>query len=170
MSERAGSNGDHEAPEVSSPIPFKPLLALPKERPSAAIPSISQEFWNLAFKISVFKVWFTTCESRKTFMWKCSQTLATSGVNPYLGLNCLEGFPGGSASKESICNAGDWVQSLRWEDPLEKGTATHSSILAWRIPWTIYSPRGGKGLDTTKWLSLHFNCLEQFISKCTKNI
>ena len=29
-----------------------------------------------------------------------------------------------------------WVQSLRWEDPLEKGMATHSSILAWRIPWT----------------------------------
>ena len=31
---------------------------------------------------------------------------------------------------------GSWVQSLGWEDPLEKGTATHSSILAWRIPWT----------------------------------
>ena len=31
-----------------------------------------------------------------------------------------------------------WVQSLGWEDPLEKGKATHSSILAWRIPWTIY--------------------------------
>jgi len=30
-----------------------------------------------------------------------------------------------------------WVQSLDWEDPLEKGKATHSSILAWRIPWTI---------------------------------
>ena len=29
-----------------------------------------------------------------------------------------------------------WVQSLDWEDPLEKGQATHSSILAWRIPWT----------------------------------
>ena len=29
-----------------------------------------------------------------------------------------------------------WVQSLGWEDPLKKGTATHSSILAWRIPWT----------------------------------
>ena len=28
------------------------------------------------------------------------------------------------------------VQSLGWEDPLEKGTATHSSVLAWRIPWT----------------------------------
>ena len=30
-----------------------------------------------------------------------------------------------------------WVQSLGWEDPLEKETATHSYILAWRIPWTV---------------------------------
>ena len=29
-----------------------------------------------------------------------------------------------------------WVRSLSWEDTLEKGTATHSSILAWKIPWT----------------------------------
>ena len=32
-----------------------------------------------------------------------------------------------------------WVRSLGWEDPLEKGKATHFSILAWRIPWTVYS-------------------------------
>ena len=30
-----------------------------------------------------------------------------------------------------------WVASLGWEDPLQKGKVTHSSILAWRIPWTI---------------------------------
>ena len=30
-----------------------------------------------------------------------------------------------------------WVQSLDWEDPLEKGKATHCSVLAWRIPWTV---------------------------------
>ena len=30
-----------------------------------------------------------------------------------------------------------WVPSLGWEDPLEKGMATHSSFLAWRIPWTV---------------------------------
>ena len=44
------------------------------------------------------------------------------------------GFPGGSVAqtvKESACNTGD-----QQEDPLEKGMATHSSILAWRIPWT----------------------------------
>ena len=40
------------------------------------------------------------------------------------------GLPGGSDDKESACNAGD----LGWEDPLEEGMATHSNILAWRIP------------------------------------
>ena len=34
-----------------------------------------------------------------------------------------------------------WVRSLGWEDPLEKGKATHSNIPAWRIPWTVYSMR-----------------------------
>ena len=45
-----------------------------------------------------------------------------------------------------------WVQSLGWEDPLEEGMATHSSILAWKIPWTEelagYSPWGRKESDT----------------------
>ena len=45
-----------------------------------------------------------------------------------------------------------WVQSLGWEDPLEKRKATHSSILAWRI--LLYSPRGLKELDTTEQCSL----------------
>ena len=38
-----------------------------------------------------------------------------------------------------------WVRSLGWEDPLEEGKATHSGILAWRIPWTI--PWGHKESD-----------------------
>ena len=46
------------------------------------------------------------------------------------------GSPGGSAGKESACNVGDLVQFLGWENHLQKGMATHSSILAWRIPWT----------------------------------
>ena len=56
-----------------------------------------------------------------------------------------------------------WVPSLRWEDPLEKGMATRSSALAWRMPWTAepggqqslagYSPQGLKELDTTEGLT-----------------
>ena len=46
------------------------------------------------------------------------------------------GFPGGLDGKASVCNAGDPVRSLGWEDPLEKEMAAHSSILAWKIPRT----------------------------------
>ena len=42
--------------------------------------------------------------------------------------------PGGSDDKESACKTRDWFRSLGWGDPLEKGMATHSSTLAWRIP------------------------------------
>ena len=48
----------------------------------------------------------------------------------------MMGFPGSSV-KEPACNAGGTqVQSLSWEDALKKEMATHSSILAWEIPWT----------------------------------
>ena len=46
------------------------------------------------------------------------------------------GFSGGSDGKKSACNAGDLGLILGLEDSLEKGMTTHSSILAWRIPWT----------------------------------
>ena len=64
------------------------------------------------------------------------------------------GFPH-SNGKESTCNARDQVLSLGWEDPLEKGMAIHSSILAWRIPQTeepggLYSPWDHKESDTTE--------------------
>ena len=54
------------------------------------------------------------------------------------------GFPGGSDSKESTCNAGDLGSILVWEDLLEEGKATHSSILAWGIPLDI----GAGGLQS----------------------
>ena len=41
-----------------------------------------------------------------------------------------------SVVKNPLAMQETWVRSLGWEDPLEKGMATHSSILAWRIPWT----------------------------------
>ena len=50
-----------------------------------------------------------------------------------------------------------WVQSLGWEDPLEKGKAIHSSILAWRIPWTVFH---GVTKSWTQWSKFHFASLE----------
>ena len=64
-------------------------------------------------------------------------------------------FPGGTNGKEFACNAG--VQSLGRKDPLEKGNATHSSILAWTILWTEEPGRlqsAGLQLDTTARLTL----------------
>ena len=53
---------------------------------------------------------------------------------------CLKVFPGGPSGKEPACQCRrheTWVPSLGQEDPLEEGMATHSSILAWRIPRTV---------------------------------
>ena len=69
-------------------------------------------------------------------------------------------FPGGSDSPESVCNVGDLGSIPGWENPLEKGMATHSSILAWRISmdrgaWQPVdcSPWGHKASDMTEQLS-----------------
>jgi len=51
----------------------------------------------------------------------------------------VTGFPGDAMVKNPPANTGTQqmrVRSLGWEDPLEKGMTTHSSILPWRIPWT----------------------------------
>ena len=67
-------------------------------------------------------------------------------------------FPGGSDGKESACSAGDMGSIPGSGRPPEKGMATHSIILAWRIPWTeepcgLYSPWGCKEPDTTEQLT-----------------
>ena len=61
------------------------------------------------------------------------------------------GFPGGSAVKNLPAMQETRVQSLGWEDPLEEGMPTHSSVLAWRIPWAekpdgLHSPYSRKEL------------------------
>ena len=48
----------------------------------------------------------------------------------------------GSDGKESACSVGDMGSSLIWEDPLEKGMATHCIFLAWRFPWTEATVHG----------------------------
>ena len=49
---------------------------------------------------------------------------------------CAAGFPDGSDGKDLPAMQETWIQSLGREDTLKKGIATHTSILAWRIPWT----------------------------------
>ena len=67
-------------------------------------------------------------------------------------------FPGAASGKEPTCQCTRCkremqVWSLGWEDPLEEGMATHSSILAWEVPWTEepgHSPQGRKESDMTE--------------------
>ena len=68
------------------------------------------------------------------------------------------GFPGGAVVKNPPARAGEGqmgVQSLGLEDPLEKEIATHSSILAWRIPWTE-EPGGLQSMSLTQ-----LSCVKQ---------
>ena len=85
----------------------------------------------------------------------------------FFGISCLYGsFYGGS--KDTLVSWASrvahlvknlpaiwktWIRFLGWEDPLEKGKAAHSSILAWRIHG-LYSPWGRKELNMTERLSL----------------
>ena len=59
------------------------------------------------------------------------------------------GFPGGSTVKNPLAMQETWIQSLGREDLLEEDMATHSSIHAWRIPWTE-EPRGLHGVAKTR--------------------
>ena len=51
-----------------------------------------------------------------------------------------------------------WVQSLAWEDPLERGMATHSRILAWRIPWSVQSYGVAKSQTRVSHFQFHLVC------------
>ena len=70
--------------------------------------------------------------------WYACGQVTSYGKTPTIFL--ARGFPGGAVGKESACSVQEtqemWVWSLCQEDPLEKGMAMHSSIIAWRIPWT----------------------------------
>ena len=59
------------------------------------------------------------------------------------------GFLGGTDVKNPPAMQETWVRSLGWEDPLEEGMATHSSILAWRIPW-IEEPGGLQSTESQR--------------------
>ena len=69
-------------------------------------------------------------------MWQENTREAVGGLLDLFVLLVSQTDSKDSDGKKSAGNAGDQLQSLGWEDPLEKETAAHSSILAQRIPWT----------------------------------
>ena len=92
-----------------------------------------------ATRTAVMQVW--QYQSYKGYEWQ--QLLKNAGGsvdwNNHFGRK-LGNIQGASLVAQTVKNMPavqeTWVWSLGWEDPLEKGMATHSSILAWRIPWT----------------------------------
>ena len=79
----------------------------------------------------------------------------------------IRAFPGSADVKTLPAMQETWIQSLGWEDPLEKEMATHSSILAWRIPRTVEAgglqSTGSQSPIRLKWLSMH-SCIELSIA------
>ena len=89
-----------------------------------------------------------------------------------------QGFPGGSVEKNPPAMQETQeirVQSLGWEDPLEEGMATHSSILAWRIPWRE-EPGGLQsvglqrlGHDWSDWARMRARMWQLVIDQCAQD-
>ena len=90
---------------------------------------------------SVHDYWKTMALTIQTFVGKVMSRFVTAFLpwSKRLLMSWLQGFSGGSAVN-NLPEMQEFqeiqVQSLGWEDPLEENMATHSSILAWRIPWT----------------------------------
>ena len=87
--------------------------------------------------------------------WGCKELDMTKWLTHRYIID-LMGSHGGSAVKSLPAMQETWVQSLGWEDPLEKKMATHSSILAWRIhrqrSLVCYNSLGCNELDRTEWV------------------
>ena len=101
---------------------------------------------------------FLDKNTRVSYHFFLQQTFLTPGIEPEsllleasLITQLVENLP---AMQET------WVWSLCWEDSLEKGKATHSRVLPWRIPWTMQSMGSQRvGHDWAIFTSLHFTSL-----------
>ena len=96
------------------------------------------------------------CNLRSTQLWKkfspILKIIYYTVIRKIFYIYIL-GFFCGSDSKESACNAGDLGLLPGWEDPLEMIKATHSSILAWRIPCTE-EPSRLQSMESQSWIPL----------------
>ena len=101
------------------------------QRPQECVNLVSQIFWHNIIRTSWWPV-FVLC-----FWWECTQR-----GNIPLGRNKVYYWPDWASLVVQLVKSmpamrETWVRSLGWEDPLVKGKANHSSILAWRSPWTL---------------------------------
>ena len=108
----------------------------------------SQErVWNQSWKGEILGLCLPSIGSiGSVYICVCFSLISLSGL---YADSYVEGFPGGSAGKESACNAGD-PGSIPWLGrPLKEEMATHSSILAWTIPW-IEKPGGPQSMESQR--------------------
>ena len=97
------------------------------------------------------------CRLRESF-WETLtvfRTLSSRPLSLSLAVSEIWASPVAQLVKHPRAMQEALVRFLGWEALLEKGWATHSSILAWRIPWTVNSPWGRRESDATERLSLH---------------
>ena len=98
---------------------------------------ISVHFQGKLFNIIVIQVYAPTTDAKEVEVAQSYEDLEDllelTHKNDML---FIIGRPWSLSGKVSACSAGDQGPSLGWEDPLEEGMASHSSTLAWRIPWT----------------------------------
>ena len=115
----------------------------------------------------MWKTWYKTDWEEDTclylgFAWPQLRTHASGNPSFLLFCTCTLASLVAQTVKNLPVMQKTWIWSLGWKDPLEKGMATHSNILAWKFPWTeesVYSPWGSKKLDMTEWLTLSLSCM-----------
>ena len=92
-------------------------------------------------KVSILKIGDTTNIKKisKGILWSDEVYESPQNKYPELTLKNQASLVAQLVEKNLPAMRETWIQSLGWEDPLEKGKATHSSILAWKIPWTVLS-------------------------------
>ena len=143
-------------------FPFAPVPHEASVGPRASCPSLSDPVFfrrTLTWITALYHVPWAAEVSLEAWMTLRRRMTTTVGTAPEEGAASPVGFlmksfkckywghgnlswQGASRLARLVKNPpamwGPWVWSLGWEDPLEEGMATHSSILAWRIPWTVY--------------------------------
>ena len=110
------------------------------------IPLVSLHITTLCLAVLLVLYWFLNSPECSEILQPMTAVATSWGKIHYRSAPLLLGFPGGSVVKSASLIAQlvknpsamqeTWVSFLVWEDPLEKEMAIHSSILAWRIPWT----------------------------------
>ena len=144
----------HQVSDIFQPLFLCcPLLLLPPIPPRIRVFSNESTlrmrwpmYWSFSFSISLWM----NIQDRFPLGWTGWISLKSQGLSQFKSINSLV----------LSLLYGPALTSIHdyWKKPLEKETATHSSILAWEIPWTeepgSYSPQGHKESDTTQWL--HF--------------